>query len=175
MSRPMTSFSLVILLACGAPSLAPEDGALATPRQESVGLQPSGPRVGDACAPDCIWSGDAITVGAQEPTENCSGAPCACVLVGDTDQLCVAGADAGMPPDAGAVDASAPKTPANAVPYFCQYDNALHPGASCQNTSVAMVLASLGWQGHPDDITREWGKDYAQSPVSYTHLRAHET
>ena len=50
------------------------------------------------------------------------------------------------------------------VPYFYQYDNELAPSASCQNTSIAMVLAHLGWAGAPDDITAEWGKDYAQSP-----------
>lgn len=50
------------------------------------------------------------------------------------------------------------------LPYFNQYDNALHPGSSCQNTSIAMVLGKFGWRGTPDDITREWGKDYAQSP-----------
>jgi uncharacterized protein YvpB len=51
------------------------------------------------------------------------------------------------------------------VPYFYQYDNGLYPGASCQNTSIAMVLAYLGWSGKPDDITREFGKNYAQSPA----------
>ena len=56
------------------------------------------------------------------------------------------------------------------VPYFYQYDNELHPSASCQNTSVAMVLAHLGWSGRPDDITREWGKDYAQSPDGLNYM-----
>lgn len=50
------------------------------------------------------------------------------------------------------------------VPYFYQYDNTLYPSATCQNTSVAMVLAYLGWTGKPDDITSAWGKDHAQSP-----------
>jgi hypothetical protein len=27
-----------------------------------------------------------------------------------------------------------------------------------------MLLAKYGWRGVPDDITREWGKDYAQQP-----------
>lgn len=56
------------------------------------------------------------------------------------------------------------------VPYFDQYENSLHPGSSCQNTSVAMVLAHFGWTGQPDDITREWGKDYAQSPSGLANL-----
>ena len=56
------------------------------------------------------------------------------------------------------------------VPYFYQYDNTLYPGSSCQNTSVAMVLAHLGWSGRPDDITREWGKNYAQSPDGLNYM-----
>lgn len=49
------------------------------------------------------------------------------------------------------------------VPYFYQYANDLYPSSTCQNTSVAMLLAAYGWRGEPDDITAEWGKDYAQS------------
>jgi hypothetical protein len=56
-----------------------------------------------------------------------------------------------------------PGSPSNPPPYFYQYANALSPGSSCQNTSIAMVLASLGWRGVPDDITRRHGKDRAQS------------
>lgn len=50
------------------------------------------------------------------------------------------------------------------VPYFCQYKNSLYPGSTCQNTSIAMLLKYYGWNGKPDDITSEFGKDYAQSP-----------
>ena len=49
-------------------------------------------------------------------------------------------------------------------PYFYQYNNALHKGSSCQNTSVAMVLQHYGVDVSPDDITRRFGKDLAQSP-----------
>lgn len=56
------------------------------------------------------------------------------------------------------------------LPYFYQYDNYLFPGSSCQNTSVAMVLAKFGWRGEPDDITREWGKDYAQQPAQLANM-----
>jgi hypothetical protein len=52
-----------------------------------------------------------------------------------------------------------------ALPYFYQYENRLHPGASCQNTSIAMVLGAFGWRGVPDDITARHGKDRAQSPA----------
>ena len=54
--------------------------------------------------------------------------------------------------------------------YFNQYDNRLNPGSSCQNTSIAMLLSKFGWWGRPDDITREWGKDYAQSPSGLANL-----
>jgi len=51
-----------------------------------------------------------------------------------------------------------------AVPYFYQFANALSPGATCQNTSLAMVLGYLGWRGTPDDITRAYGRHQAQHP-----------
>jgi hypothetical protein len=69
------------------------------------------------------------------------------------------------PPTAGKADSAE-----EAVPYFYQYDNELHPGSTCQNTSVAMVLAHLGWDGTPDDITREWGTTYAQSPDGLNYM-----
>ena len=49
------------------------------------------------------------------------------------------------------------------VPYYYQYNNGLYPSASCQNTSIAMVLGFLGANIHPDEITREFTKDRAQS------------
>ncbi|HEY3351627.1 MAG TPA: C39 family peptidase [Polyangia bacterium] len=56
--------------------------------------------------------------------------------------------------------------PANAdVPYFYQGNNALEPWSTCQNTSAAMVLAYYGWQGVPDDLTAEFGKDLGQTPA----------
>lgn len=56
------------------------------------------------------------------------------------------------------------------VPYFFQYDNRLFPGSSCQNTSIAMVLAYLGWRGNPDDITSAYGKYMAQEPAGLARL-----
>ena len=50
------------------------------------------------------------------------------------------------------------------LPYFYQYANSLHPSATCQNTSIAMVLSGLGWTGTPDTITSRFGKNLAQSP-----------
>jgi len=63
-----------------------------------------------------------------------------------------------------------PQPQESSITYFNQYDNALHPGSSCQNTSVAMLLSKFGWWGKPDDITREWGKDYAQSPSGLANM-----
>ncbi len=64
---------------------------------------------------------------------------------------------------------AAPEKPAqenaNAeTPYFNQYDNEFFSASTCQNTSLAMVLAKYGWKGNPDQITKGYGKDMAQTP-----------
>lgn len=59
------------------------------------------------------------------------------------------------------------------LPYFYQYYNSLYPGASCQNTSIAMVLAHYGWSGTPDDITSTFGKNLAQSPSGLAQVFNH--
>jgi len=56
------------------------------------------------------------------------------------------------------------------VPYFYQYANNIHASASCQNTSIAMVLKWLGWSGTPDTITSRFGKDLAQSPAGLAQV-----
>ena len=56
-------------------------------------------------------------------------------------------------------------SPYTSIPYFYQYSNSIHPSSTCQNTSIAMLLSHFGWNGVPDDITRDWGKNYAQSPA----------
>ncbi|HAE37802.1 MAG TPA: hypothetical protein DCG57_04085 [Candidatus Riflebacteria bacterium] len=50
------------------------------------------------------------------------------------------------------------------LPYFSQYKNSLNPGGTCQNTCLAMILRHYGWKGVPDDITRAWGSQVAQTP-----------
>jgi len=50
------------------------------------------------------------------------------------------------------------------VPYFFQYSNELYPRVTHHNTSIAMVLKYVGWDGIPDDITREWGIDFTKDP-----------
>lgn len=67
-------------------------------------------------------------------------------------------------------------TPADLIqnlPYFYQYHNAHYPGSSCQNTSVAMVLAYYGWNGKPDTITAAFGKYKAQSPAGLASVFNH--
>ena len=125
--------------------------------------------VGTSCAPGCIWSGYAVSMGAQEAINHCVGIPCACVEDGNVWTSCepaVAESLESLPetyPDSA-------NTRFEEVPYFFQYSNRLYPGSSCQNTSVAMVLAYLGWDGSPDDITSSWGKDYAQSPHNLSSM-----
>lgn len=60
--------------------------------------------------------------------------------------------------------------PADGVPYFYQYDNVYSPSATCQNTSIAMVLQYLGVSVTPDEITARYGKDRAQSPEGLAEL-----
>jgi len=83
------------------------------------------------------------------------------------DLLDLSGTRPDLPLDAALPDAGLPDQPGSSVPqvpYFYQYDNQLYPSSTCQNTSIAMVLAYLGWSGKPDDITAAHGKDKAQSP-----------
>lgn len=55
-------------------------------------------------------------------------------------------------------------SPPSEAPYFYQYANRLHPGSSCQNTSVAMLLGYYGVDITPDRITSRFGKSKAQAP-----------
>ena len=59
---------------------------------------------------------------------------------------------------------------ASKLPYFFQYNNSYSPGASCQNTSMAMVLKYYGWNGTPDTITARFGKNRAQSPAGLASI-----
>lgn len=127
--------------------------------------------VGTSCAPGCVWSGYAVAMEAQDATDSCAGIPCACVEDGNVWTACEAAPqqDSVMIPES--YPDPEPQTSNNSsVPYFFQYSNRLYPGSSCQNTSVAMVLAYLGWRGVPDDITSSWGKDYAQRPHNLSYM-----
>ena len=125
--------------------------------------------IGTSCGVGCVWSGYAISVGAQEATHDCAGIPCVCVENGNVWVTCVTEEE--VPPQNLEYPEPEPvSSNSGTVPYFFQYSNSLYPGSSCQNTSVAMVLAYLGWQGVPDDITRVWGKDYAQRPHNLSYM-----
>ena len=124
--------------------------------------------VGTSCALGCIWSGYAVSMEAQESTNGCSGIPCVCVEEGNIWNLCETEQEVADIPES--YPESEPQAESAGVPYFFQYSNQLYPGSSCQNTSVAMVLAYIGWDGVPDDITSSWGKDYAQSPHNLSSM-----
>jgi hypothetical protein len=137
---------------------APDVGLL----DDADGADSSEVVAGAACGSSCIWSILAVSLGAQSGTHRCQGRSCACVADGDIWTGCGDGEIAGPDPVAPAPD-SRPQSAD--VPYFYQYDNRLAPGATCQNTSVAMLLADHGWRGVPDDITAEFGRRRAQSPA----------
>lgn len=56
------------------------------------------------------------------------------------------------------------------VPYYSQWDNTIDDFGTCQNTSIAMTLNSLGWQGKPDDITSEFGRKLGQTPEGVAEI-----
>ncbi len=81
------------------------------------------------------------------------------------------GVDAGeWPPDVLEEDSSESRDTPASVPYSYQYANSLSPSATCQNTSIAMVLKWLGWSGTPDTITSRFGKNLAQSPAGLAQV-----
>ena len=155
----------LLLLAAGCSDLPVEEmGDSKTIPDTVVAKGDTFSTVGTSCAPGCIWSGYAVSVDAQEATDSCAGIPCACVEDGNVWVSCET-----TPRQTEPVHQETPTSDSD-VPYFFQYNNSLYPGSSCQNTSVAMVLAHLGWRGRPDDITRGWGKDYAQRPHNLSYM-----
>ena len=132
---------------------------------------------GGSCASGCIWSSFAVSNGIQSKQEECNTGPCACVVSGNAYQLCEYSSDTSIstPQDNSWSTASNQSS----VPYYNQYNNKNYPGATCQNTSVAMVLSYFEFNIHPDTIFNRWGKDYAQSPDGlnrvYSHYAANST
>lgn len=158
----------VILLGCSDAPIENTDSGNLTPGV-MVGKGDTFSTVGTFCAAGCIWSGYAVAMEAQEAIENCAGIPCACVEDGNIWSACEIEREREVEPEH-FPDSEPQVSNDSEVPYFFQYSNMLHPGSSCQNTSVAMVLSHLGWQGVPDDITSSWGKDYAQSPHNLSRM-----
>ena len=164
--------SVIALFVFGCADVEPDvvgfDVDKPSPLKSDVGRS-----IGSACAEGCVWSNFAIAIGAQEATAACDGVPCTCVRDGDVYLSCSPGSVSESEPDPEANPTPEPEPdirPLKEVPYFFQYLNRLNPGQSCQNTSIAMVLSYLGWEGVPDDITREWGKDFAQEPGNLRYL-----
>lgn len=62
-------------------------------------------------------------------------------------------------------DSSTSTTVIQGVPYYYQYNNAINPSGSCQNTSLAMLLSFYKCNVTPDTISTAWGTSYAQSPA----------
>ncbi|MCP4867993.1 MAG: hypothetical protein GY898_04680 [Proteobacteria bacterium] len=91
----------------------------------------------------------------------------ACFAAGGED--CATGLT-GSSPDAPPPPSDDEARSAVSVPYHYQYANSLSPTATCQNTSIAMVLNYAGWSGTPDDITARFGKDLAQSPAGLAQV-----
>ena len=123
---------------------------------------------GRACADGCVWSSWAVSFGAQSAEAECDDGPCACVRNGNVFDRCAvastgSGDSSSSEPEPRPEPPSA--SPSPTVPYFCQFENRITGWATCQNTSIAMILAQHGWNGVPDDITREFGRRRAQQPA----------
>lgn len=58
------------------------------------------------------------------------------------------------------------------MPYFTQYDNSINPGATCQNTSIAMVLNYIKPKNkiRPDDVTAKYGNQLGQEPEGVAQI-----
>ena len=116
---------------------------------------------GATCKSGCIWSTYAVSNGIQSSSKKCEEGPCACVQLGNANNLCVIESDSTVSSSISQVSNS---SGIQTLPYYNQYYNENKGWATCQNTSVAMVLSYYENSIHPDTIYKDWGKDYAQSP-----------
>ena len=125
--------------------------------------------VGSTCDTNCIYSSYAVTYNIQDKQYDCVEGPCACVKDGDAYTLC---SDTSAPENLW-IQQEPPQiqqTQIPEIPYYNQYDNRNYPYATCQNTSIAMVLSHFQYNIHPDEIFSRWGKDMAQSPSGLNHV-----
>ena len=125
------------------------------------------PATGSYCGSGCIWSTFAITNNLQQIQETCNTGACACVVSGDANTLCESAPQAENYTNLQVESSEIPD-----VPYYNQYNNKNFGWATCQNTSIAMVLTYFGDTIHPDEIFDRWGKDYAQSPAGLNEVYA---
>ena len=86
---------------------------------------------------NCIWSKYAVDLNIQEKTADCVEGSCACVEDGNAYILCDVGSSISQTIEQYNVQVIENKT----IPYYNQYDNTHYGWATCQNTSVAMVLS----------------------------------
>ena len=94
---------------------------------------------GSTCNNSCIWSTYAVTNNIQQASAQCQEGPCACVTLGNAGSLCEA------KPLSQSIVAEEPVpmtiSGVKDIPYFNQYYNEFYGHATCQNTSIAMVLS----------------------------------
>ena len=121
---------------------------------------------GSTCNNNCIWSTYAVTNMVQTSTKQCEEGPCACVMLGNANLSCEIKPNEILEDD---IQINNMPSGIKNLPYFNQYYNEKYGYATCQNTSIAMVLSYYEKSFyidniHPDTIYKQWGKDYAQSP-----------
>ena len=81
--RSLLAFILSLIAGCADLQPAEQDNEGVNQRKAAVSS-------GDRCAAGCIWSGYAVSIGAQSAEAQCDGQPCACVVDGDVHSSCVA-------------------------------------------------------------------------------------
>ena len=116
---------------------------------------------GSTCKTGCIWSTYAVANSIQPSSRQCEEGPCACVQSGNANNLCIIESDSTV---SSSISQVSNISEIKSIPYYNQYYNENKGWATCQNTSVAMVLSHFENSIHPDKIYKDWGKDYAQSP-----------
>lgn len=123
--------------------------------------------VGSFCNKDCIWSKYAVENRIQEKQKDCFEGPCACVKQGNAYELCEQNLNIN---NSISSDNIRYEKIDITIPYYNQYDNKNYGWATCQNTSIAMVLSHYEFIIHPDTIFDSWGKDIAQSPSGLNYV-----
>ena len=129
--------------------------------------------VGAACDSQCIYSSYAVTYNFQSKQYDCMEGPCACVREGDAHTLCNVSAEPQSLWEQQTIQQQNQSFQIVNLPYYNQYDNKNYPFATCQNTSIAMVLSHFQYIIHPDVIFERWGKDMAQSPSGLNYIYRH--
>ena len=128
---------------------------------------------GSYCSESCVWSKYAVDLNIQEKTANCVEGPCTCVKEGDVHTLCSASSEPENLWSQESTTQQYTEMQTTNMPYYNQYNNRNYPYATCQNTSIAMVLSHFQNNIHPDDIFNRWGKDMAQSPSGLNYIYRH--